>query len=137
MRSQDDADPLGIPSLWNGLSASILRQGTYSTARFGIHGYLSSVMLRRSGKDKLSPSTNIACAGLAGGIAGLLGNPAEVVLVRMCADGAKPLGQRFAYPDPIRGLVEIGRQEGVGAFTKGIGANIVRSILMSESCGEV
>ncbi|KAJ0139804.1 Uncharacterized protein HZ326_17300, partial [Fusarium oxysporum f. sp. albedinis] len=29
----------GIPSLWNGLSASILRQGTYSTARFGFHTY--------------------------------------------------------------------------------------------------
>jgi dicarboxylate transporter 10 len=29
----------GIPALYNGLSASLLRQGTYSTIRFGLYDY--------------------------------------------------------------------------------------------------
>lgn len=122
----------GILSLWTGLSASILRQSTYSTARFGIHGYLSDLALKRSGQDKKLPtSLNVACAGLSGGIAGLIGNPTEVVLVRMCADGVKPASRRFGYSNPFEALVRIWREEGVTAFRKGISANIARSILMS------
>jgi dicarboxylate transporter 10 len=122
----------GIPSLWTGLSASILRQGTYSTARFGLHNFFSTQLLKRTGEQKLSVWSNIACAGLAGGIAGLIGNPAEVVLVRVCADGAKPVGERFAYRNVGEALVRTGREEGLQAFTKGITANITRSVLMSE-----
>lgn len=51
----------------------------------------------------------------------------------MCADGAKNVGERFAYSNAVEGLYRIGREEGVGAFTRGISANVVRSILMSKS----
>jgi dicarboxylate transporter 10 len=56
----------------------------------------------------------------------------QVVLVRMCADGVKPTAQRYMYPNALKGLIQIGKDEGMGAFTKGLGPNIVRSILMSE-----
>ncbi|KAK1760118.1 mitochondrial dicarboxylate transporter [Echria macrotheca] len=114
----------GIPSLWTGLSASVLRQATYSTARFGLFNLFSTALF---------PSHTILCAALAGGLAGMLGNPAEIVLVRMCADGAKPVSQRFSYPNPIVGLYRIGRDEGVRVFARGMGANIVRSVLMNVS----
>jgi dicarboxylate transporter 10 len=50
----------------------------------------------------------------------------------MCADGVKEPGQRYRYPNAIRGLIRIGREEGIKTFTKGLGPNVVRSILMSE-----
>lgn len=122
----------GIPSLWAGLSASILRQATYSTARFGIHAALAAHVLERSpGRDTLPLSWNIACAGLAGGLAGLMGNPTEVVLVRMCADGAKLAAERFAYANALTGLGRVWTEEGVQAFKKGLAPNVARSILMS------
>ncbi|KAL0933718.1 putative mitochondrial dicarboxylate transporter [Colletotrichum truncatum] len=120
----------GIFSLWSGLSASIFRQTTYSTARFGLYNYFAQQAKQWTGKEKLSTAMTITCAGLAGGMAGLVGNPAEVVLVRMCADGAKSVGERFAYSNALEGLYRIGREEGIGAFGRGISANIVRSILM-------
>ncbi|WYZ36028.1 hypothetical protein EsH8_X_000675 [Colletotrichum jinshuiense] len=123
----------GVFSLWSGLSASILRQSTYSTARFGLYNYFAQQAKQWTGKDKLSTALTISCAGLAGGMAGLVGNPAEVVLVRMCADGAKGASERFAYSNAIEGLYRIGREEGIGAFSRGISANVVRSILMSKS----
>lgn len=78
-------------------------------------------------------SLNIACAGVAGGIAGIVGNPAEVVLVRMCADGAKPPAERFAYSNAVEGLARVSKEEGLATFSKGISANMARSILMSMS----
>ncbi|SPO04783.1 probable dicarboxylate carrier protein [Cephalotrichum gorgonifer] len=114
----------GIPSLWSGLSASILRQSTYSTARFGIYNALSQKARDYTGQSTLSTPWTMACAGTAGGLAGLLGNPTEIVLVRMCADGAKPVAERFAYPNALVGLWRVGRDEGVAAFGRGLSANI-------------
>ncbi|KAF8849813.1 mitochondrial carrier [Acephala macrosclerotiorum] len=122
----------GIPSLWSGLSASILRQTTYSTARFALYDVLARQMQNRTG-GKLSASETIVCAGVAGGLAGMIGNPTEVVLVRMCSDGVKDAQQRYRYPNALAGLVKIGKEEGLDAFTKGLGPNIVRSILMNVS----
>lgn len=119
----------GIPSLWSGLSASILRQATYSTARFGLYNSLSHQLSK--GGTKPSTASTIFCAGIAGGLAGMIGNPTEVVLVRMCADGAKPLAERFRYANPIVALYRIGKEEGVKVFGRGLSANVARSVLMS------
>ncbi|KAK4247139.1 mitochondrial dicarboxylate transporter [Corynascus novoguineensis] len=123
----------GILSLWSGLSASILRQSTYSTARFGLYSTLSRHLQQRSGTSKLSAASTIACAGVAGGLAGMVGNPTEVILVRMCADAAKPAPERFGYSDAVTGLVRIGKEEGIRVFGRGLSANVVRSVLMNVS----
>ena len=70
------SDILGVRSLWSGLSASILRQMTYSTARFALYDMLARNLQRRNG-GKLSTGSTIACAGVAGGLAGMIGNPTE------------------------------------------------------------
>lgn len=68
----------GFHSLWSGLSASILRQTTYSTARFALYDILARQMQQRTGR-KLSGTETGACAGVAGGLAGMIGNPTEVI----------------------------------------------------------
>lgn len=108
----------GIPSLWSGLSASILRQSTYSTARFGLYNILSRQLHGASRKP--TTTSTIACAGVAGGLAGMIGNPAEVVLVRMCADGAKPVAERFVYPNAVVAFYRIAREEGLRVFGRGL-----------------
>lgn len=122
---------IGIPSLWTGLSASILRQSTYSTARFGLYTILSQRLRERNGGNPVSSWTTIGAAAVAGGLAGVIGNPAEVILVRMCADGAKPVGERMNYPDAVRGLVRIAREEGIGTFGRGLAPTVIRSVLMN------
>jgi dicarboxylate transporter 10 len=72
----------GIPSLWAGLSASILRQATYSSARFGLYNILADSTKQWTKTDKLSMPWTITCAGVAGGLAGLVGNPTEVRAVK-------------------------------------------------------
>jgi dicarboxylate transporter 10 len=74
----------------------------------------------------------MACAAVAGGLAGLIGNPTEIVLVRMCTDGVKAPSEKFGYRNSLVGLYRVGRDEGVSAFSRGLSANVVRSVLMSE-----
>lgn len=62
----------------------------------------------------------------------MIGNPTEVVLVRMCADGAKPPTDRFAYGNALQGLYRVCREEGFSAFSNGLAPNVARSILMSK-----
>jgi solute carrier family 25 (mitochondrial dicarboxylate transporter), member 10 len=123
----------GIPSLWTGISASILRQATYSTARFGLYNYFAAEARQRTGKKKLSSTNEILCAGAAGGLAGLIGNPTEVPLVRMCADAAKPPVQQFRYKHAFNAVLRIAREEGLRTFSRGLAPNVVRSILMNVS----
>jgi hypothetical protein len=80
---------IGIRSLWSGLSASILRQTTYSTARFALYDILARNFQRRAG-GKLSTGSTIACAGVAGGLAGMIGNPTEVTVTISCERILKP-----------------------------------------------
>ncbi|KAJ9494226.1 hypothetical protein H2202_010287 [Exophiala xenobiotica] len=131
--SHQNLTPTGIPSLWWGISASILRQSTYSTARFGLYNYFAREARQWTGQQRLSSPMEIACAGAAGGLAGLIGNPTEVALVRMCADGAKSPAQRFGYAHAFDALLKIGRDEGVRTFARGLGPNVVRSVIMNVS----
>lgn len=71
----------GVMSLYNGISASLLRQLTYSTARFGIY---------EVGKQSLGSDAGFASkvllAGVAGAMGGFVGTPADMVNVRMQND---------------------------------------------------
>jgi solute carrier family 25 (mitochondrial dicarboxylate transporter), member 10 len=121
----------GVVSLWSGISASILRQSTYTTLRFGAYNYMAQQAREKTGQRKLSSMTEIALAGAAGAMAGVVGNPTEVALVRMCADGAKPAIQQFKYKNCFDGIVRIAREEGIQTFGRGLAPNVVRSVIMN------
>jgi len=66
----------------------MLRQSTYSTTGFGLYNYFAREARQKTGKQRLSSPIEIACAGVAGGLAGLVGNPTEVsnvVLVQLAS----------------------------------------------------
>lgn len=63
----------GIRSLYTGLSASLLRQMTYSLVRLGSYESIKSTLAE---KGKPSPGKLLLAAMLAGGLGGVAGNPA-------------------------------------------------------------
>jgi solute carrier family 25 (mitochondrial dicarboxylate transporter), member 10 len=121
----------GIVSLWSGISASILRQCSYTTVRFGVYNYFAQQAREKTGKQKLSSATEVVLAGAAGGLAGMVGNPTEVALVRMSADGAKAPEGRYVYRNCFDALWRIGQDEGLQTFARGLTPNIVRSVIMN------
>src|ERR1700749_932978 len=85
----------GVLGLYSGLSASLLRQITYSTTRFGIYEELKSKFSTSSSAPSFP--TLIAMSSTSGFVGGVVGNPADVLNVRMQHDAALPADQRRNY----------------------------------------
>lgn len=107
---------------------------TYSITRFGIYDALKQrlTLLQPPGKP-LEIYKIVFCASVAGGLGGIAGNPADVVLVRMTSDSVRSVGERFGYRNCFDGVFRIVRDEGVGALFRGVGPNVARAILMNAS----
>jgi dicarboxylate transporter 10 len=128
----------GVRGLYSGLSASLLRQLTYSTARFGIYEELKS----RFASKAIDPATKpkppslpllIAMASTSGFLGGIIGNAADVLNVRMQHDASLPLAQRRNYAHALDGLVRMVREEGIGSLFRGVWPNSGRAIAMTAS----
>lgn len=74
----------GILALYNGLSASLLRQLTYSTIRFGAYE-VGKQTLESSGHS-LPFYQKLLLAGVSGATGGVFGTPGDVINVRMQND---------------------------------------------------
>ena len=68
-------------SIYAGLSASLLRQAVYGTARIGLHRSFSSELQRRNDGKALSFPVKILSGMASGSIAVCLGTPFDVALV--------------------------------------------------------
>ncbi|MCJ1259408.1 Mitochondrial dicarboxylate transporter [Lignoscripta atroalba] len=121
----------GFLGLYSGLSASLLRQLTYSTTRFGVYEELKEVFTT----SVTSPSfpTLIAMASTSGFLGGVAGNPADVLNVRMQHDAALPAADRRNYKNAIDGLIRMTREEGWRSLFRGVWPNSVRAVLMTAS----
>ncbi|XP_022911252.1 mitochondrial dicarboxylate carrier [Onthophagus taurus] len=117
----------GFFSLYNGLSASLLRQLTYSTTRFGIYEYMKSV----SDPNDMTFVKRVGMAAVAGAAGGLVGTPADMVNVRMQNDIKLPLEQRRNYSNAVHGLFSVAKQEGVGKLFNGATMATSRAVFMT------
>ncbi|KAK0747464.1 mitochondrial carrier domain-containing protein [Apiosordaria backusii] len=130
----------GLTGLYSGLSASLLRQITYSTTRFGIYEELKSQLASRSPVDPVTDKPKapslpmlIAMASVSGTIGGVAGNAADVLNVRMQHDASLPEHKRRDYKHAGDGLIRMIREEGVGSLFRGVGPNSLRAAAMTAS----
>lgn len=73
-----------------------------------------------------------AAAGLlAGGLGAALGNPADLALIRMQADGLKPMAERNNYRSVIHALKDVTKNEGILALWNGATPTIVRAMALN------
>lgn len=120
----------GYRGLLDGISGTWMRQMSYSVCRFW--AYDESKKLLGAGPN--SPPWKLAAAGMmAGSIAGVVGNPGEIVMVRMQGDMAKPPEKRLNYKHCFDALFRMVREEGVSSLARGVGPNVIRAVLMNSS----
>lgn len=120
--------PLG---LYAGLSASLLRQLTYSTVRFGVYEELKA----RASKDGKQPPfpVLVAMASASGFLGGVSGNAADVLNVRMQHDAALPAAERRNYKHAVDGIIRMAREEGIVSWFRGVWPNSMRAAVMTAS----
>ncbi|KAL3421842.1 mitochondrial 2-oxoglutarate/malate carrier protein [Phlyctema vagabunda] len=119
--------------LYTGISAGLLRQAVYTTARLGFFDtFMKSLTVRAKEKGTQIGFAERAAAGLsAGGLAAMIGNPADLALIRMQSDGLKPLAERKNYKSVIDALSSIAKSEGVGALWAGAAPTVVRAMALN------
>ena len=140
--------------LYNGISASCLRQSTFSTLRHGGYATLclylgqqynnnnnnnNNTNLINDKKRPPHPSSNlslmtkITCGIIAGGSAALISNPSDVVLIRMQADNHWPKHQRRGYSNAFNGIKKIIQHEKIKSLWIGCTPNILRATLITST----
>jgi len=119
----------GPKGLYAGLSAAITRQFTYGMMRLGLYDVIRERIT--SPGEHASLWKKMACGLSAGGIAAALCNPVEVALVRMQADGAKPLAERRGYRHVFAAWAHILKHEGVAGLYIGVAPTVTRGMVVS------
>ena len=119
--------------LYTGLSAGLLRQAVYTTARLGFFDTFMNVLKTRAAEKQTSIGfKERAAAGLsAGGLAAMVGNPADLALIRMQSDGLKPPGSRANYTSVLDALSRIAKSEGIYALWAGAYPTVVRAMALN------
>lgn len=64
---------------------------------------------------------------------GFVGNPFDIINIRMQGDKQRPLDQRRGYKNAFDGLFKVIRNEGLPAILKGINVNVMRSVIITSS----
>ncbi|ETV97866.1 hypothetical protein H310_09193 [Aphanomyces invadans] len=120
----------GVSALYTGLGAGLLRQATYTTARLGIFDVLSTRL--KSSSDETLPFYKRAAAGLvAGGLGSIVGNPCDLVLVRMQTDAHLPPSQQKHYRGVGDAFRRIVVDDGVFSLWKGSFPTVLRAMSLN------
>uniref|UniRef100_A0A2P2KBY2 Uncharacterized protein MANES_15G108600 n=1 Tax=Rhizophora mucronata TaxID=61149 RepID=A0A2P2KBY2_RHIMU len=121
----------GIGSFYKGLTAGLLRQATYTTARLGSFKILTAKAIEANDGKPLPLYQKALCGLTAGAIGACVGNPADLSLIRMQADATLPIAQRRNYTNAFHALYRIVADEGVLALWKGAGPTVVRAMALN------
>lgn len=123
----------GFLSIYSGLSAALMRQAVYGTARIGLHRTFSAELQKQNDGLPLSFGMKVLSGMGSGSIAVCFGTPFDVSLVRMQADSMKPVEQRRGYKNVFDALARVTREEGFSKLYSGLAPNILRG--MSVNAG--
>jgi len=122
-----------VLDLYSGLSAGLLRQAVYTTARMGIFDtFQQTLSSRAKSQGRQITFFERSAAGLAaGGLAAIIGTPADVALIRMQSDGLRPVAERANYTSVINALSRITRNEGVLSLWSGTAPTVARAMALN------
>lgn len=122
----------GFFGVYNGLSAGLLRQASYTTTRLGVY---TSLFERFKNPDGSPPNFLKKCAlGMsAGAVGSFIGTPAEISLIRMTSDGRLPVEQRRGYTNVFNALYRITREEGILTLWRGCGPTVLRAMVVNAA----
>jgi solute carrier family 25 oxoglutarate transporter 11 len=124
----------GVPALYKGLTAGLLRQATYTTARLGMYNVVNEALVKRNGGNAALPFWQKLASGMfAGGFGAVIGTPAEVALIRMTSDGRLPPEQRRGYKNAFDALYRICKEEGVLTMWRGCTPTVLRAMVLNAA----
>ncbi|XP_066583857.1 mitochondrial 2-oxoglutarate/malate carrier protein-like [Prorops nasuta] len=120
----------GLRDLYVGLSASLLRQITYTTTRLGVYQSLLD-FIESEHLDRPNYVAFIGIGMLSGIIGSFIGTPADLAMVKMITDSKLPPAQQRNYRNAIVALLDIRRSEGIVALWRGAMPTMGRAAIVN------
>jgi len=117
----------GPTGFYIGIDSAMLRQLTYGSTRFGIFLTLSDYIRHKKGGKNLSTLEKAISSITAGAVAAFVGNPADLVLLRIQSDATLPPEKQRKYTSVINALRRIPAEEGIRSLWKGATPSMVRA----------
>ena len=127
----------GVQALYSGVSATLLRQALYSSTRMGLYEYLKCQWRddsQHQGSASGLPLHKKVTAALVSGATGaIVGNPADLAMVRMQADGRLPAHERRNYTGVANAISRMVSQDGVTSLWTGSAPTVTRAMLVTAA----
>jgi solute carrier family 25 oxoglutarate transporter 11 len=118
----------GWLSLYDGISAGLLRQVFYATSRFGLFETFRDKLHEYRGKTDFAARVGIGA--VTGGMAAYISCPMEVAVVRMSNDSTLPKEDRRNYKGVFDTASRVVKEEGVAAFWRGSNPFVARAMMV-------
>lgn len=119
----------GFGYLYHGLGSALIRQITYTTTRMGVYKSLFNNYQANHGSPNMFYKSVFGLT--AGFIGSIVGNPADLILIRMQADSTLPADQRRNYTGFFNAFNRIIKEEGVLALWRGSSPTILRAMVLN------
>jgi len=115
----------GLKGLYKGLTASCMREGSYSTLRLGLYEPFKALLGETDSKSTPIWKKFVAAAA-SGALGSLIANPTDLLKIRMMAWEHEP--------HPLRWHIkEIFNHSGLLGFYRGVSATVVRATLLNST----
>jgi len=123
----------GVGALFTGTKAAVLRQALCGGIGVGLYQPLRSALV---GDSSVSFGSKVLCASITGTLGQFIAAPTDVIKVRLQADARLKLqGSQPRYTGLWDAAITIPKQEGVGAFYRGLTPSLGRAAIMyGTSC---
>eukprot|EP00538_Stauroneis_constricta_P013636 CAMPEP_0119568078 /NCGR_PEP_ID=MMETSP1352-20130426/37836_1 /TAXON_ID=265584 /ORGANISM="Stauroneis constricta, Strain CCMP1120" /LENGTH=316 /DNA_ID=CAMNT_0007617417 /DNA_START=74 /DNA_END=1024 /DNA_ORIENTATION=- len=118
----------GLMSVYDGLSAGLMRQVFYASSRFGLFETFRDMLHEYRGKTDFA--SRVVVGAITGGIAAYISCPMEVAVVRMSNDSSLPEKERRNYKNVFDTAARIMREEGVATFWRGSNPFVTRAMMV-------
>ena len=123
------ANGQGFKQMYKGLDSALVRQVTYTTARMGIYKTLFNNYKEKHGDVSMKMKSVF---GLSAGFFGaLVGNPADLILIRLQSDATLPEAQRRNYTGFGNAFSRIIKEEGFLSLWRGSSPTIIRAMVLN------
>lgn len=119
----------GVSALYKGIDAAWTRQVFYTGARLGLYDKFTE-LATVPGERMPFWKTSI-CAVSAGGLGAIIGNPADLSLIRMQADSMLPPAERRGYTSIVNALSSIVKEEGIQGLLTGAAPTATRAMSLN------
>lgn len=117
----------GWKAFYTGLDSALVKQALYTTVRLGLYRSLCDWNKAKTGQTVLPFWKKVAYSCVAGMLGALVGNPADLALVRLQTDQTLPVAQRRHYKHVLDALARIPKEEGILAYWRGSLPTVIRA----------